>query len=73
MKVYLAHAKTNYASELDGYVMGLREADHALTLWSFVFATTGSLPIHYENLHRRIDSNLVDEHGLRSQPPPRRR
>lgn len=49
MIVYLAHAKANYASEGDGYVMALRGAEHPKTLYSFHYITGQTLPIH-ENL-----------------------
>lgn len=50
MIIYLAHAKTNYASTKDGYVMALREAEHAQTLWSFHFANGSPiLPIKPTN------------------------
>ena len=50
MIIYLAHANTNYASTKDGHVMGLREAEHPQTLWSFHFANgSPSLPIKPAN------------------------
>jgi len=67
MKVYLAHAKANYASEGDGYVMGMRAANHLLTLYSFHYITGQSLPIH-ENLPRGEYQQELDEHRLRPRP-----
>lgn len=48
MIIYLAHAKANYASELDGYVMGLRTAEHPQVLHSFVYTDGARLPIGKE-------------------------
>lgn len=67
MIVYLAHAKANYASEGDGYVMALRGAEHPKTLYSFHYINGTSLPIH-ENLPRLQHGQELDEHGLRAQP-----
>lgn len=49
MIIYLAHAKANYASELDGYVMGLRTAEHPQVLHSFVYTDGARLPIGKED------------------------
>lgn len=45
MIVYLAHAKANYTSEGDGYVMALRSAEHPKTLHSFHYTDGKRLPI----------------------------
>lgn len=37
MLIYLAHANANFASELDGYVMGMRVAEHEKVLQAFEF------------------------------------
>ncbi len=65
MIIYLAHAKANYTSERDGYVMALRAADFNLSLYSFHFTNGLSLPITNENLSSLQHVEELDEHGLR--------
>ncbi len=58
MRIYLAHANADLSSERDGYVMGLREAEHDAMLYSFAYCFHFQLPIKpleerlrdYENL-----------------------
>jgi hypothetical protein len=45
VKIYLTPGKTDYSSESNGYVMALRRADHADTLYSFAYVSGVSLPI----------------------------
>lgn len=44
MIVYLGHAKANYSSELDGYVLAARACDHRQMLHSFVYTDGVTLP-----------------------------
>jgi hypothetical protein len=37
VRIYLVHAKANYASATDGLVNAMREREHPLTLYSFEF------------------------------------
>jgi hypothetical protein len=68
--VFLAHAKANYTSTKDGYVMGLRTMGHVHTLQSFHFLEgCEALSIH-ENLRSVLDEQQLDEHGLRGGAAP---
>lgn len=68
MKVYLAHAKANYASPRDGYVNAMRAADYPLTLYSFHFLQgLQTLPIGNEDLHGSEHEPVVDEYRIRAQ------
>lgn len=71
MIVYLAHAKANYASEGDGYVMALRGAEHPKTLYSFYYTDGKRLPIGHENLPRREHGKQLDADRIRSEPAGR--
>lgn len=65
MRIYLAHAKANYASRGDGYVMAMREVEHALTLYSFHYLEDqGALPIH-EDISSLQHGEVVDEYRIR--------
>lgn len=67
MLIYLAHAKANYSSEGDGYVMGLRTAEHARTLWSFHFSRGPTLPLNHEDLSRVREGQFCEQQGW--EPP----
>lgn len=64
MLIYLAH-NMNYASEQDGYVMGLRVAEHRLALFSFEkLEGKQAFPIHHWKGGKRVP--ITDE-DLRSR------
>jgi len=67
MIIYLAHAKANYGSELDGYVMGLRSAEHDQVLHSFVYTDGARLPIGKEEQSDHLPSERSGprDHGIR--------
>lgn len=76
MIIYLANAKQNYASEVPGFVLAQRAVGYAESLCSFHFlAEQGrrDFPIHPkvkdEDFHGGEHEQVVDEHGLRPQPP----
>lgn len=67
MLIYLAH-NMNYASEQDGYVMGLRVAEHPLALFSFHFLEgRESFPITHWRGGKRVP--ITDEDMARGHLP----
>ena len=69
MIVYLGHAKANYSSEIDGYILAAKEIDHTQMLCSFVYTDGKTIPgIKNESLLCSVGPARVDVERLGTVP-----
>lgn len=76
MRIYLANAKQNYATEALGFVRAQRDCDYADSLYSFHYIMEAGrldLPIRNEDLHGGEHKQVVDEYRVRTRTPRRKR